>query len=75
MKGLLLQDFDRCNETVNGINKKYGFKLWALGFARGYLPVYFLLYAVYLPLLLYKAMVLKAISLADVVVLWRRSAG
>ena len=69
MKGLLLQDFDRCNETVNGINKKYGFKLWALGFARGYLPVYFLLYAVYLPLLLYKAMVLKAISLADVVVL------
>ena len=27
MKGLLLQDFDRCNETVNGINKKYGFKL------------------------------------------------
>ncbi|MDE7006933.1 MAG: ABC transporter ATP-binding protein/permease [Lachnospiraceae bacterium] len=69
MNGLLLKDFDRCNERVNGINKKYGLPLWFLGFVRGYLPVYFLLYAVYLPLLLYKAMVLNSISLAEVVVL------
>lgn len=69
MKGLVMEDFDRCNERVNEVNRKYGFKLWILGFARGYLPVYFLLYAVYLPLLFYKAMVLKSISLATAVVL------
>lgn len=69
MNRLLLKDFDRCNERVNGINKKYGLPLWFLGFVRGYLPVYFLLYVAYLPLLLYKAMVLNSISLAEVVVL------
>lgn len=69
MKGLIMGDFDRCNERISSINKKYGMKLWLLGFVRGYVPVYFMLYAVYLPLLLYQAMVLQCISLGTVVIL------
>lgn len=69
MKGLAMGDFDRCNEKLNGINKRYGIKLWLLGFFRGYVPVYFMLYAIYLPLLLYQAMALQSISLGTVVIL------
>lgn len=69
MKRLIMGDFDRCNERINGINKKYGMKLWLLWFVRGYVPVYFMLYAVYLPLLLYQAMVLQSVSLGTVVIL------
>lgn len=69
MKGLIMEDFDRCNEEIKGINKKYGIKLWLLGFVQVYVPAYFMTYALYLPFLIYQAMVLQKIPLGTVVIL------
>lgn len=69
MKGLLTDDFDRCNEKINVLNRKYGLRLWALSLLKEYVPSYLMLYALYLPWLLYQAMVKHSISLSSVVIL------
>ena len=69
MSRLALGDFDRCNARMNAVNRKYGPRLCFLGFVQAYLPKYFMLYAVYLPFLLYRAMIRQSISLSLVVIL------
>lgn len=69
MNAQLLNDFDTCNEKLNAINKKYGLRLWFFSMFRKYIPVYFLLYAVYLPYLLFQSMVRHSISLSTLVIL------
>ncbi len=69
MKELLIRDFDRCNERLNVLNRKYGLRLWFLSLFKEYVPTYLLLYALYLPWLLYQAMVEHAISLSSIVIL------
>lgn len=69
MRSQLSEDFDHCNQKLNTINRKYGPKLWLYGFLKGYLPIYFMLYAIYLPYLLYRAMVTHALSLSAMVIL------
>lgn len=69
MKRLLTDDFDKCNEKLNRLNKKYGFRLWFLGLFKEYVPTYFILYALYLPWLLFQAMVRQSISLSSIVIL------
>lgn len=69
MKELLIRDFDRCNEGLNVLNRKYGLRLWFLSLFKEYVPTYLLLYALYLPWLLYQAMVEHAISLSSIVIL------
>lgn len=69
MNAQLLNDFDTCNDKLNAINKKYGLRLWFFSMFRKYIPVYFLLYAVYLPYLLFQSMVRHSISLSTLVIL------
>lgn len=69
MKELLIRDFDRCNERLNVLNRKYGLRLWFLSLFKEYVPTYLLLYALYLPWLLYQAMVEQSISLSSIVIL------
>ena len=69
MRSQLSRDFDRCSQELNTVNHKYGLKLWLYGFLKGYMPVYFMLYAIYLPYLLYKAMVAHTLSLSAMVIL------
>lgn len=52
MNALLMKDFDGCNDRLNAINRKYGLQLWLYGFLKSYLPVYFIVYTLYLPYLL-----------------------
>lgn len=69
MKEILTDDFDKCNERINRLNKKYGPRLWFLSLFKEYVPTYLLLYALYLPWLLYQAMVEQTISLSSIVIL------
>lgn len=69
MRSRLSEDFDRCSQKLNTVNRKYGIRLWLYGFLKGYIPIYFMLYAVYLPYLLYKAMVTHTLSLSAMVIL------
>jgi len=69
MNARLLEDFDKNNEKLNAINRKYSLRLWVLSMFRKYVPAYFLLYAVYLPYLLFQAMVKQSISLSALVIL------
>lgn len=69
MKELLTDDFDRCNEKINSLNKKYGPRLWFLSLFKEYVPTYLMLYALYLPWLLYQAMIMQSISLSSIVIL------
>lgn len=70
MKKLLTEDFDKCNRKLNDIHKKYGGKLWFFGFLKGKdVPVYFIIYPLYLPYLLFQATVRHSISLSAMVVL------
>lgn len=69
MKERLLADFDTNNEKLNIINRKYGIRLWVLGLLRTYISKHLMLYALYLPYLLYQAMVKQSISLSALVVL------
>ncbi|MDE6999555.1 MAG: ABC transporter ATP-binding protein/permease [Lachnospiraceae bacterium] len=69
MRSRLSEDFDLCSQKLNTVNRKYGPKLWLYGFLKGYVPIYFMLYAVYLPYLLYRAMVTHTLSLSAMVIL------
>lgn len=69
MRSQLSKDFDRCSQELNTINHKYGMRMWLYGFLKGYMPIYFMLYAIYLPYLLYKAMVTHTLSLSAMVIL------
>lgn len=69
MRNKLSADFDRCNQKLNAVNRQYGLKMWLYGFLKGYLPIYFMLYAIYLPYLLYRAMVAHTLSLSAMVIL------
>lgn len=69
MRSMLSADFDLCNEKLKKINREYGFKLCLLGFLKSYVPIYFMLYAVYFPFLLYRAMVTHTLSLSAMVIL------
>lgn len=69
MASLLTEDFDRCNERLNVLNRKYGPRLWLLSLFKEYVPTYLILYALYLPWLLYQAMVAQSISLSAIVIL------
>lgn len=66
---LLTQDFDACNDDINGINKRYRLRLWALGVLKSYLSDYFLLYALYLPYLLRQVMEAGTLSVSMLVIL------
>lgn len=69
MSKLLTTDFDRCNERLNVLNRKYGLRLWVLSLFKEYVPTYLMLYALYLPWLLFQAMVERSISLSTIVIL------
>lgn len=69
MHSQLSKDFDRCNRELNTVNRKYGMRMWLYGLLKGYMPIYFMLYAIYLPYLLYKAMVTHTLSLSAMVIL------
>lgn len=69
MREQLSGDFDHCNEKLKTIHKNYGLRLCLFSFFKDYVPTYFMLYAVYLPCLLYKAMVTHTISLSAMVIL------
>ncbi len=69
MNEKLMEDFDRCSGKLSAVSRKYGLKLWALDIIRRYVPGCFMLYAVYLPLLLWRALILGSISLSDLVIL------
>lgn len=69
MKDLFLQDFEKCNDELNQNNKKYGKKLVFYGFLKDYISGYFIIYAVFLPCLIYYSWNTSQISLSTIVVL------
>lgn len=69
MRSRLSADFDCCNQRLNAVNRQYGMRMWLYGFLKGYIPIYFMLYGVYLPYLLYRAMVTHTLTLSAMVIL------
>lgn len=69
LQPLLQKDFDACNDRLNGVNQKYGPLLWFLGFLKNYVPTYFLLYMLYLPLLLKNVVIGQTLPVSMMVVL------
>jgi len=66
---VLLDDFDECNEDVQKVNHKYGFRLWILNFLQNYIAKDFILYAIYLPWLMWQIIETKSISISSMIIL------
>ncbi len=69
MNHLLMKDFEECNNELNRNNKKYGKKLFFYGFLKDYVSGYFLIYAIYLPYLLWLVIEKGQLSISSMVVL------
>lgn len=69
IRPLLMKDFDDSNDRLNAINKKYGIQLWLFGFLKSYIPVYFIMYTLYLPYLLKLVILDGALSISLFVIL------
>lgn len=70
MGDLLEKDFEACNDRMKQLNRQYGFRLWILDVLKSYVPVYFLLFLIYLPYLLYRNLELQDLSLGVLVILF-----
>ncbi len=66
---LLMKDFEECNDELNRNNKKYGKKLFFYGFLKDYVSGYFLVYALYLPILLWLVVEKGQLCISSMVVL------
>ncbi len=70
MGRLLEKNFERCNDRINELNRKYAMKLWMLGITKDYISVLFPLLVIYIPYLLYRNITLENLSLSAIVVLF-----
>ena len=70
MADMLEHDFEVCNDKLKKLNATYGVRLWILDILKNYVPLYFLLFTIYLPYLLYRNIKLEDLSLGAVVVLF-----
>lgn len=65
VKDILYEDFDRTNDEIYDITNKHVKKLWFLGFFKGYLARDFITDGLYSIYLVYRTVVLRAISYSD----------
>ena len=69
MEDMIEQEFMVCSDKLNRIEGKYGLRLWIYGLVKDYVPLYILVYSVYLPYLLRQVMEKEALSMATMVIL------
>lgn len=69
MEDMIEQEFSMCSDKLKRIAGKYSLRLWIYGLIKDYLPHYLLLYAVYLPYLLWQVIEKKALSMTAMVIL------
>lgn len=69
MQGKLLQDFAECNLKLKNNNRYFGEKLFIYGLLKDYVSGYFVLYAVYLPILLWLVIDRKQMAISEMIVL------
>ncbi len=73
IKSHLKQSFHHCNDDIFDIDKKYVKKKWALSFVKEYFCNNFMIDVLFIIYLLFKALMSKALSFSNVVVLYSSS--
>lgn len=69
MSKRLLEDFEECNVKLKNNNRIYGRKLFIYGFLKDYVSGYFVLYAIYLPILLWMVIDQSQMAISEMIVL------
>ena len=69
MEGMIEREFNACSDKLKKTAGKYGLRLWICGLIKDYVPLYILIYAIYLPYLLRQVMEKKILSMAAMVIL------
>lgn len=69
MKELLLEDFRECNKELRQMQRKYGIKLTIYGLIKDYLSGNFIVYAIYLPILIYLSLTRGLINFSAIIIL------
>lgn len=69
MQAKLMQDFEECNAELKRNNQYFCKKLFLYGFLKDYISGYFVLYAIYLPVLLWMVIERKQMAISEMIVL------